>query len=195
MSRETKLSDVAAQQTLSKTTAPTADSDDDADAAPTTQASLLDRARQHAATVAADHFPDLPVKRIAWEISNRRQRSTEATKHDPESDKLTMPLAWDTFEQQGWEQFSSTVRHELIHARQYHEYGEADHEETFDRWTDALDTSRHCERFTTLNWWVVCTECSGRLPRYRHSKVVKQPEKYSCGDCGGALRVEEAAGE
>ncbi|MFB9807696.1 hypothetical protein ACFFQF_21885 [Haladaptatus pallidirubidus] len=29
----------------------------------------------------------------------------------------------------------------MIHAWQYHEFGEADHDATFAQWTDALDTS------------------------------------------------------
>jgi hypothetical protein len=44
----------------------------------------------------------------------------------------------------GWEQFSLTVRHQLIHAWQYHEFGEADHDRTFTRRMDMLDTSRYC---------------------------------------------------
>ncbi|WP_227380309.1 SprT-like domain-containing protein [Haladaptatus halobius] len=108
------------------------------------------------------------------------------------TEEITISLTWDAYDSQGWEQFSSTVHHELIHAWQYHEFGEADHGRTFTRWTDRRDTSRHCERFKAPNWWVICTECGGRLARYQRSKVVKHPEKYSCGDCGGSLRVEEA---
>ena len=64
-------------------------------------------------------------------------------------------------EQHGWEQISSTVQHELIHAWQYHEFGDADHCTTFTRWTDALDTSQHFERFTTPKWWLICEDCGG----------------------------------
>lgn len=187
MTRQTTLSDVA-QRTLSEC-AETTDREDDT---PTTERGLLDRAQVHAADVAAENFPDLPIEAIAWEVSQRRQRSAGATKYDPTTGEITISLAWDAFEQHGWEQFSSTVRHELIHAWQYHEFGEADHGRTFERWTDMLDTSRYCERFTSPNWWVICEECGGQLPRFQRSKVVKQPENYSCGDCGGSLRVEEA---
>ncbi|WP_265338465.1 SprT-like domain-containing protein [Haladaptatus pallidirubidus] len=55
-----------------------------------------------------------------------------------------MALTWAAYEKHGWEQFSSTVRHELIHAWQYHEFGDADHGRTFARWTDVLDTTQHC---------------------------------------------------
>ncbi|WP_345413280.1 hypothetical protein [Haladaptatus pallidirubidus] len=60
-----------------------------------------------------------------------------------------------------------------MHAWQYHEFGKADHGRTFARWTDTLDTTQHCERFTSPNWWVICEDCGGRLARYQHSKVVK----------------------
>ena len=62
---------------------------------------------------------------------------------------ITIALTWAAYEKHGWQQFSATVRYELIHAWQYHEFGEANHGATFTRWTDALDTSQHCERFTT----------------------------------------------
>ncbi|WP_227380624.1 SprT family zinc-dependent metalloprotease [Haladaptatus halobius] len=190
MSRQTTLSDVAAQRTLTECADTTK-----RDNTPTTERALLDRTKAHAADVAAEHFPDLPIEAIAWEVSHRRQRSAGATKYDPSNGEITISLAWDAYDSQGWEQFSSTVRHELIHAWQFHEFGEADHGRTFDRWTDALDTTQYCKRFKTPTWWIVCEDCDGQLPRYRRSKVVKQPENYSCGNCGGSLRIEEAASE
>ena len=105
---------------------------------------------------------------------------------------ITIRLSWDTYNSQGWEQFSSTVRHELIHAWQYHEFGDADHGTTFTRWTDRLDTSRHCEGCTTPTWWLICKDCGGRSARYRRSKTVRNPEKYSCSQCGGAICIEKA---
>ncbi|MFH5844229.1 SprT-like domain-containing protein [Haladaptatus sp. CMAA 1909] len=134
----------------------------------------------------------MPVETIEWEVSHRAQRQAGVTKYDPATEAITIVLTWRAYEQHGWEQFSATVRHELIHAWQYHEFGEADHGQTFERWTDALDTTQHCKRFKAPNWWVTCEECGGQLPRFQRSKVVKHPEQYSCGDCGGSLRVEEA---
>ncbi|WP_227377904.1 SprT family zinc-dependent metalloprotease [Haladaptatus halobius] len=191
MSRQLTFSDVAAQRTLSEMTVTTAVGDD---TAPTTRAGLLDRARQHAATVAADHFPALPVERIDWEISERTQRTAGVTTYDPQTDEITISLTWDAYDSQGWEQFSETVRHELIHAWQYHEPGEADHGRTFVRWTDVLDTSQHCERFTAPKWWLVCEDCGGRTARYRRSKTVRNPEQYRCSKCGGSIRVKEGGG-
>jgi SprT-like protein len=43
----------------------------------------------------------------------RAQRTAGATKYEPESDEITISLTWDAYEQNGWEQFNSTARHEL----------------------------------------------------------------------------------
>ncbi|WP_227379572.1 SprT-like domain-containing protein [Haladaptatus halobius] len=119
--------------------------------------------------------------------------TTGVTKYIPATDEITIALTWMAYEHHGWEQFSVTVRHELIHAWLYHEFSEADHGRTFIRWINALDTLQYCERFKSPNWWVICEDYSGQLARYQRSKVVKHPETYSCGDCDGSLRVEEAA--
>jgi SprT-like protein len=93
-----------------------------------------------------------------------------------------------------FEPFNVIVHYESIHAWQYHEFGEANHGETFTRWTDRLDTSQHCERFTTPKWWLVCEDCGGWIARYRRSKTMRNPEQYCCGECGGSLHVEEGGG-
>jgi len=186
MIRQVTFSDITDQRTLTESV------DAATDDTPETPTALLDRAQQHATNVATEHFPSLPVKAIDWEISHRAQRQAGVTKYDPATEAITIALTWTAYEQHGWEQFSSTVRHELIHAWQYHEFEEADHGRTFEQWTDILDTTQHCERFKPPNWWLICEDCSERLPRFQHSKVVKHPEKYSCGDYDESLRVEEA---
>ncbi|SIR92055.1 hypothetical protein SAMN05421858_4532 [Haladaptatus litoreus] len=58
------FSEIADQRTLTESVdAPTDDT-------PETATVLLDRARQHATNVAAEHFPDLPVETIEWETSH-----------------------------------------------------------------------------------------------------------------------------
>ncbi|WP_227379543.1 SprT-like domain-containing protein [Haladaptatus halobius] len=141
---------MAAQRTLTECAAGSTEREDDT---PTTERDLLDRAQAHAAErLAAEHFPSLPVDVIDWTVSHCVQRTAGATKYNPATDKITISLTWDAYDLQTWEQFSSTVRHELIHAWQYHEFGEADHGRTFARWTDTLDTTQYCKRFTSPNW-------------------------------------------
>ncbi|GAA0254126.1 hypothetical protein [Haladaptatus pallidirubidus] len=79
------------------------------------------------------------------------------------------------------------MRHELIHAWQYHELGEADHGVTIIRWTYALDTSKHCERFAAAKWWLVCEDFGERIARHRRSKTVCNPDDYCCSKCGELL--------
>ncbi|WP_368411912.1 SprT-like domain-containing protein [Haladaptatus halobius] len=80
---------------------------------------MLDRAQAHAADVAAEHFPELPIEAIKWTVSHRAQRMAGKTTYHPKTNEITISLTWNAFEQHNWEQFSSTVRHELPHARQY----------------------------------------------------------------------------
>ncbi|WP_122089735.1 SprT family zinc-dependent metalloprotease [Halalkalicoccus subterraneus] len=158
---------------------------------PATKATLCECAATHASEVAAEHFPELPIEAIDWETSTRMQRSAGVAIYDQQSEQITIRLSWDAYEAYGWEQFSRVVRHELIHAWQYHEYGEADHGSTFRQWIEPLETDRHCEQYAEPNYWVICEACESRDPRYRCSKVVKHPEKYSCRQCGGEISVEK----
>ncbi|GAA0236747.1 hypothetical protein ACFFQF_21890 [Haladaptatus pallidirubidus] len=57
-----------------------------------TPTALLGRAQQHATNVAAEHFPDLPVDTIDWEISHRAQRQAGVTKYDPATEEITIAL-------------------------------------------------------------------------------------------------------
>jgi SprT-like protein len=188
VARQLTFSDITDQRTLTER------ADTTTDDTPETPTALLDRAQQHAVDVAAEHFPDLPVEAIDWEVSHRAQRQSGVTRYNPATEAITIALTWTAYEQHGWEQFSETVHHELVHAWQYHEFGDADHGATFTQWTDRLNTSQHCERFTTPKWWLVCEDCGGRSARYRRSKTVRNPEQYSCSECGGPLRVEEGDG-
>jgi SprT-like protein len=154
-----------------------------------TKQALCERAVAHATVVAAEHFPALPVEAITWETSTRTERSAGEAIYNRQREEIMIRLSWDAYQEWGWEQFARTVRHELIHAWQYHERGNADHGWTFWQWIDSLDTDRHCEQYAEPKYWVVCEDCAVRGPRYPRSKVVKHPERYACG-CGGTLSIE-----
>ncbi|MFH5802210.1 SprT-like domain-containing protein [Haladaptatus sp. CMAA 1911] len=110
MTRQLMFSDITDQRTLTESA--NAATDD----TPETPTVLFDRARQHATNIATEHFPDLPVETIKWEISHRAQRQAGVTTYDPATEAITIALTWTADEHHGWEQFSETVRHELIHA-------------------------------------------------------------------------------
>ncbi|WP_440009325.1 SprT-like domain-containing protein [Halomicrococcus sp. SG-WS-1] len=82
------------------------------------------------------------------EVSERTQQQAGVTEYDPDTQAVTIRLTWDAYQEFGWQQFSKTIRHELVHAWQYWRFNEADHVETFARWTDPLDIAQHCQQFT-----------------------------------------------
>ncbi|WP_254663428.1 hypothetical protein [Haladaptatus sp. W1] len=84
------FSDITDQRTLTESSNATIDD------TPETPTALLDRARQHATDVVTEHFPDLPVETIDWEISHRAQRQAGVTKYDPTTHEITIALTWDT---------------------------------------------------------------------------------------------------
>jgi SprT-like protein len=86
MTRQLTFSDITDQRTLTESSNATTDD------TPETPTALLDRAQQHATNVAAEHFPDLPVETIGWEVSHRAQRQAGVTKYDPATEAITIAL-------------------------------------------------------------------------------------------------------
>ncbi len=69
---------------------------------PETPTALLDRAQAHATNVAAEHFPDLPIETIEWEVSHRAQRQAGVTKYDPVTEAITITLTWEAHKLSNW---------------------------------------------------------------------------------------------
>lgn len=152
------------------------------------RAELLAVARVYARAVVAHHDLDVTVSDLEWSVSTRAKRRAGVVKHrdgDPEAVVLT----WAQFRNRGWAATASTVRHELIHVHRLNVADDPSHGEAFRRLADRLDTDVHCDRFVAPAWWVDCEACDARLARYRRSKLVKHPDRYRCGSCGGRLTV------
>ncbi|WP_139328885.1 hypothetical protein [Haladaptatus litoreus] len=86
MARQLTISEITDQRPLTESA--NAATDD----TPETPTALLDRAQQHATNVATEHFPDLLVEAIDWEISHRAQRQAGITKYDPTTEAITITL-------------------------------------------------------------------------------------------------------
>jgi predicted SprT family Zn-dependent metalloprotease len=149
-------------------------------------------ARVYARAVTDAHDLSVPVSRLDWEVSTRAKRRAGAVRYR-DGRPQTVVLTWGHFERSGWEAMAATIRHELIHVHLIEETGDPSHGERFRELAEQLDTHVHCERFTDPKWWVVCTDCGARLARYRESTLVRNPESYRCGDCGGRFRVERTS--
>lgn len=153
---------------------------------PETPVELLQRAERYAETV------PLPVDLdgVSWEISHRAKRRAGACRYDGSTGEVTIRLTWAAYEAFGWERFAGVIRHELVHACEFQERGESGHGPTFRELAARVDAPRHCPRFAPPAYWVTCLDCGEQLARYRRSKVVKRPDRYRCGSCGGRLTVE-----
>jgi SprT-like protein len=161
----------------------------DADVSP---AEFLAVAKVYARDVVDNYDLSVSVSDLDWEVSKRAKRRAGAVTYrgdDPEAVSLT----WEYFQEHGWGATASVVRHELVHVHRLNEAGDASHGDAFQAWADTLQTSVTCERFADPNWWVECRDCGSEMPRYRKSKLVKQPKNYRCGGCGGRLTAGPAA--
>ena len=153
---------------------------------PGSPAKLLERAAEYATSVSLA----VDFEEITWEVSHRAKRRAGACRYDANSGEVTIRLTWAAYEAFGWEEFTGVIRHELVHAYEFQTRGESGHGPRFRALAKSVDAPRRCQRFSPPAYWVTCRDCGERLARYRRSKLVKQPDRYRCGSCGGTLSVE-----
>lgn len=152
---------------------------------------LLAWARTYAGTVDID----VDLDAVAWAVSRRARRRAGACKYHPDEGTVTVVLSWDSYRSHGWSEVAATVRHELVHAWEFLEFGDSGHGPRFREQADAVDAPRHCEPFADPRYVLRCRaeDCDWSARRYRASTTVTTPGEYRCGDCGGRYAVEHAA--
>jgi predicted SprT family Zn-dependent metalloprotease len=158
------------------------------DTAPQSRRELLEWAAAYAKVLDVD----VPAAELSWRISERAKRRAGGCRYDPTTEDITIVLTWDAFEAFGWEEFKGTIRHELVHAWEFHHFGESGHGERFHRKAADMDAPRHCRTFTDGRLELVCLadDCAWNPDRHRASKPVKFPDDgYRCGDCGSRYVV------
>jgi len=149
---------------------------------------ILAHARVHARSIADRLAVDLSA--IEWEVSTRARRRAGACRWAREEQTATIVLSRQAYESYDREGFEAVVRHELIHAWEFQQFGESGHGPRFRRKADELEVPRHCESFTKPRYRIRCQACGWEAGRHRASKPIKNPERYRCGDCGGGYTVE-----
>ena len=159
---------------------------------PETRDDLCTRAAAYARTVdiAVDHDA------LEWDISERAKRRAGCCRYDGATEEVTIVLTWDAYQAFGWREFTATIRHELVHAWAFQQFGESGHGERFRRKAATIDAPRHCRQFTAGRLRFVCTadDCEWAPERHRASKPVKHPDAgYRCGDCGSPFLVRHVA--
>lgn len=153
---------------------------------------LLARARIHAREVVADY--DLPVdlSSVEWDVSARAKRRAGACRWHADREVATIVLARRAYERYDWPEFAAVVRHELVHAWEFQQFGESGHGPRFRDRAAELEAPRHCRSFSEPRYVLRClgADCDWRAERHRASRPVRAPDGYRCGRCGGSYEVE-----
>lgn len=156
---------------------------------PADEEQLLDRSRAYAHSVDIDVDPDA----CSWEVSRRAKRRAGACLFDPATGAVTIRLTWRAARALTWPAFAAVIRHELVHAWEYHECGEAGHGARFRAQADRLDVATTCPTFTPPRLHLDCRRCEWTAKRHRASVAVTEPEARRCGACGSRYEVEHVA--
>jgi hypothetical protein len=137
------------------------------------------------------------LETVKIEVSDLMERAAGKAGNDKRGRGYFMRFAWGAYQKWGWgEEVEATIRHELVHIRQFQEDGaNPGHGMTFKTWADKADAPRHCKKFTEWKYLLFCTECGQQTGgRLRKSKVVTNPEdtNYISPCCRAELRSEKA---
>ena len=110
--------------------------------------------------------------------------------------RCTMSLTWTAFREFTPAEWTSTLRHELVHVEQFQRFGTTDHGPLFRRRAEELDASVRCRRFAAPKYVLRCGRCDDLVARrYRACKLVREPERYVSGCCEAPLRCERPNAE
>ena len=143
----------------------------------------------------AQNYPlDLDLDGIPVEVSSKLKRTAGKVAHIKGSDEVKyIRYAWKAYQKWGWEKFTETIRHELIHVHTVQNHSSGGHGRLFKQKVPKMDTTRHCESFARndAKYILFCSKCDREVAqRFRRSKTVKNPDKYRSKCCQEPLRVE-----
>lgn len=101
--------------------------------------------------------------------------------------------AFNAFDEDTWKE---VTKHELVHAEEFHQYGDTNHYNHFKTRANEINATIKCQNFTEYEYELCCSECGKMVGgRHRRSKVVKSAEKsdgkYRSECCGEALTLSE----
>ena len=178
---------------------------------------LIRWSRAYCVRAVPEYGFDVELERVEWEVSTRSKRRAAAVKTpqledavvgeprewadtataEPTADGVpscTMSLSWRAFESFGREEWTGTLRHELVHVEQFQTFGTTDHGSEFKRRANAVDAPVHVRRFTDPKYVLSCTDCGDDVAyRYRTCKLVRQSSAYRSSCCGAALACSRPA--
>ncbi|ELY93234.1 hypothetical protein C482_19731 [Natrialba chahannaoensis JCM 10990] len=153
---------------------------------------IIARARIHAREVVAGTNLTLDLSALEWDVSARAKRRAGLCRWRADCEEATIVLARRAYERYEWPEFAGVVRHELVHAWEYQQFGESGHGPRFRERAADLNAPRHCRSFSEPRYVLRClgSDCEWAAKRHQASKPVRAPDGYRCGVCGGEYEVE-----
>ena len=143
---------------------------------------------------AIQEYPQLhniDLSDVSIEISDMKTQAGKVLSRK-NGDDVTVRYSYRAYKEWGWEDFTETIRHELIHVWQVQRFGSGDHGRTFKRKAEALGCSVNCETFhEDYEYKLFCSECGDFVAgRHKMCKSVRKPEEFRSKCCKAALKSE-----
>lgn len=141
------------------------------------------RAKRRAAAVKRPSLPDAAVGRpVDW------TRQPDHVTDEAGRPRCTVSLTRAAFDDFAYDEWTATLRHELVHVEQYQTFGTTDHGPAFERRADAVDAPIRVRRFATPAYLLSCTSCDDVVARrYRECKLVRRHDEYVSSCCEASL--------
>lgn len=158
---------------------------------PQTRSQFIDYARNYMEWVFENYdFEVLTRDMVSMRDSGRMSRLLgRCDENEPYDTEII--LSWDAYNKRNydWERLRNTVKHELVHASNFVEFGHMGHGPTFIREAKRLEVT-NIARYSEPDprYFIVCSECGLVLWRQKRSKKVKQAENEGrlrghCANC------------
>ena len=151
---------------------------------------VLRTVKQHAHDTLDNHSELNPpaISDIDWRLSTRLK-----TAHGHANGEVVV-LSRHSLERNGWNRFFRTVRHELVHAHQYHndllpDDADAHDHDSFEKWMQPLDIKKRGGTVTEPAYTVSCDNCASVNDSYHNlTSYVKNAVQgnIKCGRCRDA---------
>ncbi len=181
-----------------------------------THEELILGSRAYCREAAREYDIDVAFSPVDWEVSTRAKRRAAAVKRPKLStaevgepmdwqraaDRLgrpvedlrtcTLSLTWDAYQSFDVGEWTSTLRHELVHVEQFQRYGTTDHGPAFRERAAAVDATVRCPPFADPKYVLTCAECGNVVGRrYRDCKLVREHDQYHSSCCGADVACSE----
>lgn len=150
---------------------------------------MEERIREYGERVIEEY--DLDVSDVTYEfvVSGRLTRTHGNIRGNLRYDDYTIKVSSHAIDNFDWEHIKGVIRHELAHLVTYLERGKhSENDFFFQENLERLDAPKDTDRpAKPPKYILVCEDCGVKIRRQQKSKIIKNPHRYSCGECNGRL--------